>query len=427
MASCTQIERMFQAHIDGELGQSDTVILEHHLADCPACVALLRSHQRACAHICEAFAADRLTHSLAAKVLEHVPELEHVAALDVEAVNWRAKHPIGRWARAARWMPVAAGAVLLILAVTLLSQWPASPGAGSGVIGVVTHCRGHAKCSEYDSVRRDLVALKGFVKCGQRYETDSGDTLMLTLAGPTQVKLNQNTRIRLYDERKLTVETGTIWLDVGKDGRLFRVITPSGGITVFGTSFEVAVDAEKTTVTVAEGRVQVENEFAFRELLPGQQAELIMGSPIVPRTVDVQARMAWASRIKPDQGAMSIFAKKVLAPGTGAQLRAQPVWVIKDLNGRAVRSIQLEWEPDGYGSGHSGYDLYISDDKMQPLFKAHVAGRVFADKDISEYSIVVPGKPISGVNVLHIKIVPDFIGGRIETSFGKVEVLAIAE
>lgn len=425
MASCAQIERMFQAHIDGELGQSDAVILEHHLADCPDCVALLRSHQRACAQICEAFAADRLRHSLAAKVLEHVPDLEHVTTLDVEAVNWRAKHPVGRWARLARRMPAVAGAMLLILAVALVSQWPSSPGTGSGVIGVVTHAQGHAKYSEYDSVRRDIVALKGFVKRGQRYETGAGEALMLTLAGPTHVKLNQDTRVRLYDERKITVETGTIWLDVGKDGRLFRVITPSGGITVFGTVFEVSVDAEKTTVTVAEGRVQVENEVAFRELLPGQQAEIIMGAPIVPRTVDIAARMAWASRIKADQGAMSIFAKRVLAPGAGAQLRAQPVWVIKDLNGRAVQSIQLEWEPDGYGSGHSGYDVYVSDDKMQPLFKSHVAGRVFADKEISEYTIVVPGQPISGVNVLHIKIVPDFIGGRIETSFGKVEVLAI--
>ena len=63
MASCTQVENLLQAYIDGELGHSDRVILEQHVADCPACAALLRRHQRACAHLFEAFGEERLTHS----------------------------------------------------------------------------------------------------------------------------------------------------------------------------------------------------------------------------------------------------------------------------------------------------------------------------------------------------------------------------
>lgn len=425
MASCTQVERMFQAHIDGELGQSDRVILEQHMADCPACAALLRKHQRACAHLCEAFVDHRLTHSLVESVLDHVPEMEPVDQLDMEAVNWRLKHPVGRWQRAARLMPAVAGIVLLILALTLMSQWPTPPGAGSNVVGVVTHCSGVVKSSTYDGVTRQAVAVKDFVERGERFETGSGDALMLALAGPTQLKLNENTRIKLFDERKLSVETGEIWLDVGRDGRLFRVTTPMGVITVFGTAFEVAVDGDRTVVTVEEGKVQVENEIAFREVAPGQQVELVSGGPLVPRSVDVASETAWASRINPDHGASVLFAREILSRATGAQLPAQPVWVVKDLNRRAVTSIRLQWEPDSYVAGHTGYDVYVSDDKMQPLFKAHVSGRLFADKDVRSRVIVVPGTPISGVNVLHIRIVPDFVGGCVETSFTKVGVAAV--
>ena len=74
MASCTQVEGLLQAYVDDELRPSDRVILEQHVGECRVCEGLLRRHQRTCAHLFEAFAEERLTHSLSRNVLEHLPE-----------------------------------------------------------------------------------------------------------------------------------------------------------------------------------------------------------------------------------------------------------------------------------------------------------------------------------------------------------------
>ena len=92
MASCTQIDNLLQAYIDGELGASERVILEQHLSDCAACAGLLRRQQRSSAALFEAYSAGRLTRDLSNQVLNHLPELESDRE-DVENINWRAKHP----------------------------------------------------------------------------------------------------------------------------------------------------------------------------------------------------------------------------------------------------------------------------------------------------------------------------------------------
>ncbi|HEO71910.1 MAG TPA: hypothetical protein ENN80_11660, partial [Candidatus Hydrogenedentes bacterium] len=141
MASCTEVERLFQAYIDNELGHSDTVILEHHVAECPACEVLLHRHQQACAELFEGFAEVRLQVDLSARVLEHLPEMEHNAA-EIRALNSSAKRSAGhernRWYWAAQMVPAAAVVILLVLAVTIVSQWPGAPSGDPDIIGVVT-------------------------------------------------------------------------------------------------------------------------------------------------------------------------------------------------------------------------------------------------------------------------------------------------
>jgi len=427
VASCTQIENLLQAYIDGELGQSDRVILEQHVADCRACAALLRRHQRTCANLFEVFSEDRLARSLVSSVFEHLPEMER-DRMDVRAINWRAKHPVNRWHMVARFLPTAVGVILVILALAIVSQWPASPAVDSTVIGVVTHCSGAVKCSTYDSAVRQAVAVKDFVRCGQRYETDSGQTLMLTLAGPTQLKLNEDTRVKLYDDRKISVETGEIWLDVSSDGRLFRVNTPTGGITVFGTAFEIEIERDKTIVTVAKGKVQVENEIAFREIEPGQQVDLVIGrETLVPREVDVATETAWTEPIQPDQSASDLFEREILSRSK-AKVPSAPVYYAftkSDNYTRAVNGIYLEWELDQYPTGHCGYDVYVSDSRQKtPLFKKHISASVFADKKTRSHKMVSE-RIIRDVDVLEIKIVPDFSSGEIETSFTNVSAIGI--
>jgi len=427
VASCAQVERLIQAYVDGELTQSDRVIFEQHVVQCPTCEVLLHKHRQMCADLFETFSEERLQHSLVPQIIEHLPEMEQERA-DVQTINLRAKHITSRWTRMARLVPAAVLVVLLILAVTIVSQWPETWGNGSDVIGVVTHCAGAVRSSMYASESREAVTVRAFVKCGERFETGPDSALMLTLAGPTQLKVNSDTRVKLCNDRRVSVESGEIWCDVGRDGRLFRVNTPTGDITVFGTAFEVSVRDGKTVVTVEQGRVQVENELAFREVEPGEQVDLVIGqSALVAREVDVATEVAWANKITPDVAAKAFFEREILTRGS-TELPAEQVFVVitnRDDRPRSVKSIYLEWAPDDHPANHTGYDIYVSDDYMRPLFKEHISGRTFANKRTSAYEVATPDKPISGVNVLHIKIVPDFRGGEIQTSFTKVSALGI--
>lgn len=419
MASCTHIERSIQAYVDGEIGPSDKIVIEQHVHDCPDCERLLRRQQRACACLFEVLGEDRLRHSLVLPVLEHLPELEtEHKAEEVYEVNWRLKHPVGRLQRMLSFVPLAAGILLVLLAGALMSQWPDRPGIVQDPVGVVTHCTGQVNVTIQNQETREMVAVRDYVGRGERYETAPGASLMLSVMGPTNIKVREGTRVKVFDERRISVETGEVWVDVGRDGRLFRVITPFGDVTVFGTCFAVQVRQSMTVVTVEEGRVQVENEVAFRELTPGQQVEVVSGKPLLLRNADIEAVMGWARVIQPDYAALSMFIREIQSKSPG-QLAAEQMWVITDLEGRTVMSVCLEWAADEFTEGHSGYQVYVSDDRMTPLYKGYVASMAFSEKSKTMMEIVPP-KPIRDVSVLHIKIVPDFGGGQVQTSFTRV-------
>lgn len=418
MASCAQIEAMLQTYVDGELGHSDKVILKQHISDCRACSALLRKHERMCAGLFEVLADDRLRRDLAPSIMEHLPEMER-DPLDVQTVNWRVKHALDHWGTIARVAPLGVGAVLLVVAFTLMSQWPRGTPLEAAAIGVVTHSSGEATAYLEDAKARQSVQVKDFVLCGQHYETGAADALMLTLAGPTQVKLNENTRISVLDARTLRLETGQIWADVDRGNRLFRVFTPVGGVTVMGTAFDIAVERNKATVTVARGSVQVDNEAVFSRIEPGQQVDLAVGQKaLVSRKADVAAITAWTVPIVPDKNANDLFEQKITPKGVVPVSSYQVGLVYMDQT-RTVKGVYFQWEPDTLESGHCGYDVYVFERKT-PIFKGHVSGEVFDNKATRFYEVPVPGEPIRGVKRLDIKVVPDRSGGSMETEFSEI-------
>ena len=427
MASCTQIDSMVQALTDGELGDSERVIVEQHVGECKSCAGALRRHQRTAALLFEALGEDRLARNLRQPILDHLPEMRPLR-VDIEGVNWREKAPKTK----NRWMhlvPAFAAAAVLSLAGLLYIEWPQGSPLENTAIGVVTHSMGTVRSTESDTTERAAAEVKDFVGVGQRFETGQDSSLMLTLRGQTQVKIAENTRVRVYDDRQLTVETGRAWFDVSRDERLFRVTTPTGDITVFGTTFDVKVDSGKTVVTVGRGTVQVENGIRTSELKPGDQVDLVMGQEqLQPRQIDPAAIMQWADNIVPDQEASDLFAKTVV-PVASAELQAEQVFVVianDDNRTRSVSSFSLTWEPDAFTTGHCGYEVHVYNSAMEQLFEQRIDGNVFSEKTRnSSYEVRVPGQPISNVNVIHLKIVPDYTIGNIKTTFTKVSARGV--
>jgi len=422
VASCALIEGMLQAYIDGELAQSERVICEEHIADCPTCRGALRRQARVSVELFEVFAPCRLNRNLSAAVLQHLPEMDAPPS-DVQGLNWRAKHPLDFLTRAGRFVPVAAVFLLVCLGVVLHSYWPTEE-PFAGAIGVVTQNTGDASRVPDEAVTQELAQVKTFVKPGERYLTGEGSMLMLALCGPTQIKMNENTRIRVESDRQISLETGQVWLDIGKDGRLFKVATPSGKITVYGTTFDVRVDNQKTTVTVEEGQVMVENHAAaFGSLSMGEQAEIGADDvALAKRQVDVRLATGWSRRIEADREAHDIFTKVILPKTEPLELLGQETWSIVTMRQgqepAPVKALVFEWK-QSRSSGHCAYDIYVSDEKMQSLFKARVLQTVFQNGRRT-YEMAVPGGTVQNVNVLHVQVVPDRSVGDNEVTFTKV-------
>ena len=408
MASCRQIENLLQAYIHGEAGPSEQVILEQHLAECRQCADLLRQEQWLSAQLFEAFAGYRLTRSLRRPVLEHLPEMEP-SVDDLAGLNWRAKHPSQRWTVISRGLAVVAAVLLCVLTVVLSYNWPVAPRDGDA-IGVVSQSVGQATCVFPDTTVRHATEPSQFVRADTLYETGLSGALMLSLAGPTHIKLGAGTRVRVSDARRLQVERGQVWLDVACDGRLFRVTTPSGDITVFGTVLGVEVAQKRTTVTVAQGEVTVERGNRFKVVSRGQQVRVPQAGELAePEAVNAAPILAWAKQIKPDPSADSLFAESILARSQNLELAAQSSFVITMPPGdlpRSIEAIRLYWDSSKTGGGHGSCDLYVSDGRMRPLFKTRIDGTVFDDPLRECFEIVVPGRPLERVRALVVRLVP---------------------
>lgn len=416
---------MLQAWIDNELGNAERVILEQHLAECPACSVTLKKHQKSAALLFEVFSEFRLKHDLRKGVLEHLPEMDPLRRSVVDTAQ---RTNVVRRGWFPKWVPLLAAMLLVALASLIYSQWPQDMIVAKDVVGVVAHSFGQNSSQELGRDSQMTARVAELIQCGERFSTGAGARMLLALLGPTQVKLNENTRVVVRGDRDVHIEEGRVSFDVAKAERKFQVQTPSAKVTVHGTNFEVQVDPERTVVTVRAGRVTVENGFAQAELLPGEQAACAAGrESLNTAKVDADSLMRWADGLTPDKEAVAVLTS-TLGMTVPAELRAEQFFVLRtetEERDLAVTTFYLTWEADKDASDCCAYDVFVYNDKMVELFRQRIEKAVFVDRSQSSVEIKVPGNPIEDASVLHIKIVPDFTTGAKETSFTKVSALGI--
>ena len=427
MVSCTRVDNALQAYVDGELGDSDRAIFEQHLAECGPCRESLRRQQHANAALFAAFSNDRLGSPLRHRVLAHLPIME-AAPRDpvsvVDQINERAKNPRTMWGRVGKLMPAAAVAILLFVTLVLRYSVMETPDVGPvSTIGMVTNALGTALYAPGNGPLAQDAELQDFVMRGDRFETHQGSFLMLALTGPTTLKIGPSTRVLVSDARNISLDYGRIWLDVGRDGRLFQVHTPRGEVTVFGTCFTVSYVNDTTTVTVERGEVQVENGDAFRVLDAGQQTVVpANGSVTDPVDVNARAENSWARLIMPDPTAVSVFNQRIQVKSPAGEIPSRAVYVV-DTYGGAVSSLRLYWQPraNGGAAAFCTYDLYVSGAGGEPIVHRKIEGSAFAARGASSLDVPLD-TPITGKNSIEVRLVPDYKTGGDELE--EVEVKA---
>lgn len=361
----------------------------------------------------------RLQGSLRDSVLAHLPDMDPALS--------HGSHPTDPSmvpARAGVRFPLALVSVAAMLFIGLFGvvfYLYAEQEAPREAVGMVVHSRGPGAVlivpGEEDS---RVASLETLIGRHDVLRTLQGGELGVALDRGSSVKVNHSTHLAVQDERNVFVYEGQAFFDVGRDRKHFFVNTPAGEILVFGTAFVVDVTHEVTTVIVVEGDVLVSTSAGRSALTRGKQCQLRRGEvPTPPVDAHDQALLAWATGTEflPDAHAASLYQELFVAEDTNAvALPAEAVYAVRNLRDREVAGVQLSWESDGIGEGHCGYFLHVTDSDDNLLFLDTISGSLFDDTSTETVTMTPANGPFSGVDVVHIRLIPDYDRGAIESA-----------
>lgn len=403
MVSCTRVEGLLQGYLDNDLTDSERLLVDRHVDDCRQCKVRLKNQQTTSVVLFETLGEFRLNHDLTRSIMENLPEIERLP-IDVEGVNWRAKHPGALKERLLRFAPLAAAVLLVVLGAVIRDNWPSAP-VPAEAIGVAS----------YDRI---FGSRESYVTPNRRFTTGDGEPMTLSLLGSTVIKVNGNTEIWVTDERTVRVDRGQVLFDVGADPRPFEVETPSGRVEVYGTLFDVHVLEAETTVTLGRGHVRVfhgEDESVFQALEPDEQVEIRKGDvTLSPQRVDSASVLRWANEIGPSQEADGMYAAHILPKQTVASIKSQ-TWQVLQVHQRGVDKFEFQWVPDGISSGHFDYDFVVySVPGGETRFSRHIDGSVFDDQSRSSL-VIEPGDGTLGKrsDLLRCQLLPNTRNGSV--------------
>ncbi len=406
MASCAHIDQLIQSYLDHELPHAERVILEQHVGECAACATLLRRHQRANAFLFESLTPARLEHDLTDYVLSHLPEMDR-PQLDVVGLNRRAKDGTRVRERVFRLVPLAAAVLLVVLAAVINTRWP-DENIPVGAMGMVAYTDGDFYRAEAGSSSTRSASAKSAAMSTDRFITGADGHASLLLVGPSEIRMDSDTRLRVENDRQITLESGRIVLDVAKSSRWFKVFTPVGEVTVFGTRFEVLADSGRTTVTVQQGEVQLthrDNAQLFRSVKPNQRAYVEAGLDAVPmQYADARSDLAWADSVAAPDPMREYFATHVQPANDVKEVQAESVYLIKGEG--PLMSVVLSWEDTSPFVNYCDYEVFVSTSSGEPYFRAHVEGSKFQDPRINKFEIPNTGAAKPSLDAVFVKLVP---------------------
>ncbi len=406
MASCAQIDQLLQPYLDRELAHSDRVILEQHVGECTICAALVRRHQASDAGLFETFRAARLDRDMTDYVLSHLPEMER-PQVDVAGLNQRAKAAGHFRERVFRLVPIAAAVLLVVLAAVLNTRWP-KEGVPAGALGMIAFADGDVQRVDGESDSSSRVRERAGAMNGDRFVTGASGHASLMLLGPSEIRVDADSSVQVESDRRITLDRGRILLDIAKTRRWFKVLTPMGEVTVFGTRFSVEADSGRTTVVVESGEVQLshrDNPHIFRSIKPNQKAYIEAGLETVPVTgVDASAELAWGQPLAAPQAMRDYFMARVQPAYEVTEVAAEPGYVLS--GGGPLVSITISWTNTSPIVRYCDYELFVSTADNEPYFHAHIDGSVFSDPRRTEIEIENSGDRKAGSRTFWAKLVP---------------------
>ncbi len=225
--------------------------------------------------------------------------------------------------------------------------------AAAGVMALVTTLSvltWQGVSNPVDNDRRDMAS----------YETEVGGRKVVVLSDGSTITLNTNTLLDIrFDEhfRRLVLNRGEAYFEVAKNlDRPFIVYAGDGQTTAVGTAFSVYKRQDVVEVTVTEGKVTVQSDWATLDALPASPMDDALsdgGSPIT--AVLVQS------------GQVAIYDDdKIIAPVATVE---PPVMVRKLIWQQGMLGFEAEPLEDVIAefSRYSQLEIIIADDQLKAV------------------------------------------------------------
>lgn len=264
---CEQAITLISAQIDREISAEEQLTLDEHLRQCPACRVTLEAFQHQDQELHRTFEPRR--EAVRARVAEVTASL---APARPTADSWS-----NRFAPQLYLMGSLAAAVAVILALAWRPR-PSQPGPVAPPVDL----RAEAAAPDWLVPRpRSTAPDAQPLQVGAEVKTRAGERKRVTLPDRSVLFVNQETTVRVENERSVSLSAGNVYLEVaprsGWLGPMFHVKTPTREVLSLGTHFAVAADAVGTEVLVTQGIVGVSG--LKQPILAGQLLERKSAAP----------------------------------------------------------------------------------------------------------------------------------------------------
>lgn len=271
--NCETAADLICAELDAELGASDRVRLDAHVAQCAACRETKETLRLQDAQLRRAFGPRR---EAAAAVADRV--IEQVLVHD------------GGFRRRIRWLQLTAAAVagFLLAAVVLplgatkkplmTSHSSTSTDPQLPVVARLALSTGLIETTDTRVGPWSPLTTGAEIFAGSCVRTGPGVVCEFRMSDGSEIRLNAATEMQLTGGRNVHLTRGEAWSTVAPATEPFRLHANDTTVTALGTQFDVSRTGEMVVLLVAEGQTRVKTDLAERLVGSGERVTITGGS-----------------------------------------------------------------------------------------------------------------------------------------------------
>lgn len=403
MARCSEVEQEIQSYIDDEIEKAKALIIEEHISNCVRCRSLFEEYRKVNAVLHEAFYPYRLKESLDGEVMGKIPRREN-SYEQAHALTLRVKKYNKPGLLFTRVVPHIAVALIAILGTYIFIKWPSIKEVHQSSIGYAIATEDYAFLTQGEKIQKIGHDKPISLILNSYIETSDKGFCFVGFTDNTMLKLAQNTRIKIIDNRNIELVRGKILCEVSRTPKLFRIRTEQGQITVLGTKFQVELIDGKLTTTVISGEVKVETAQKFAILKTNE--ELVVQNRTMSdriRIRDANAKTKWADKVT----YLNLFAFRERAKtNINLPVPVSKVYIVP-IDHKRVSEVVVEW--DKSVPNNSNYTIYMYDEELKPLLRYKISKEIMSQK---EGTIVIPMPDdikYEDMGLIHIEILSDDI------------------